>query len=386
MGFIYFTGILAWVRLIGRNTNIDNAFAWLLFAIFGGVYFGLFSATAKAIRQRLHWPDHFILPVVWVAWEYLRGHILTAGWPWGSLGHTQYANPAFRQLASVVGVGGLSFLVLFINILGTDLLEKFVRQTRGLPPAWRSIPFSLASLQDALRKKTIQTVVIASIILLGIFSGVYVVIETLLFVNLPKNTLTVALLQGNINTRQKWDSTYRKKAMATMRDLHQTAAKQHPDLIVWAESCFPGILEFEPLQKWNNQLRSLIRESGIPTLLTSNEYLQEKDLEKKPVWHHYNSAFYLGKQGQTLGRYRKIHLVPFGEYIPYNFLKRYLQTVVQEPVPIDFEPGDDYSNFRLDPVNFSVLICYEDLFEELGYQLAREGADFFCVVARFILQ
>jgi len=381
MGFIYFVGILTWIRLIGRNTNIDNAFAWLFFAICGGIYFGLFGTTARMIKDKLYLPDALVLPIAWVTWEYLRGHILTGGWPWGSLGHTQYANPLIRQMASVAGVGGISFLVIVINVFLADLLKKFFHKSRTPSLSFHYFFLKIKSFPASFRKNPIQTSLISAIILLWIVLIFICIIETIQFTHTAKDQVQLALLQGNINTRQKWDRNYRIAAMKKMTRLHLKAAEKKPDLIVWAESCFPGILEHPSYKEWEDQLRALIKQGNTRTVLTSNEYQREKNLEAMPTWHHYNSAFYIGKEGQILGRYRKIYLVPFGEYIPYNFLKRYLQTVVQEPIPIDFEAGDDYTVFSLGKTAFSVLICYEDIFEELGYQLAKAGADFFLCVA-----
>ena len=376
MGFIYFTGTLTWIRLIGRNTNIDNAVAWLFFAFCGGVYFGLFGLSARWVKDRLRWPDAVLLPLSFVAWEYLRGHILTGGWPWGSLGATQYASWPVRQLASVVGVSGLSFLILAGNVCLLDGGQRLWRFLRRREP---SVP--RGSWQDELKQRPAAAVAVSVLALLWSVAMAIAVIEAAAFARVPRGEVSLALLQGNLNTRQRWDRVYREAAMDRMRALHLEAAAGQPDLIVWAESCFPGILEYPPLQEWEDRLRALIREAGVPTLLTSNEYAREQDLDKPMSWHHYNSAFYFGVQGQTLGRYRKLRLVPFGEYIPYAFLKRYLQTVVQQPIPVDFEPGDDFTVFPLGDWGFSVLICYEDMFEELGYQLAKAGADFFLSVA-----
>lgn len=382
MGFLYFTGTLTWVRLVGRNTNIDNAVAWLFFAVCGGIYFGLFGLSARLIKHRLHWPDSILLPLSFVAWEYLRGHILTGGWPWGSLGATQYANWPIRQLSTVVGVGGISFLVILGNIFLLDGLRAVWNRWRRPKSA---LPASSSRLLEewwsVWRRRPVVTGVVAILTLLWISVLIIAFIETVGFARSPRGQISLALLQGNINTRQRWDRAYRTAALDRMRTLHLGATVKKPELIVWAESCFPGIMEYPPLREWEQRLRELVSEAGIPTVLTSNEYEREQDLDKPLSWHHYNSAFYLGGQGQTLGRYRKLHLVPFGEYIPYEFLKRYLQTVVQQPIPVDFEPGDDTTVFELGKWGFSILICYEDMFEELGYQLAKAGADFFLSVA-----
>lgn len=366
-GFVYFLVVLSWLRLINKDTNLDNAISWVIFSFLGGVYFGLFSFTARMVCDRLRWPSILVLPVAWVAWEYLRGHIITGGWPWASLGHTQYANALVRQVAAVAGVGGISFWVMTVNA--------------GLAAAWswQGSPLPRFSLRGALRRPALAAAVL---LFAAGWSCLFArcAAEAWAFSKQSAPPLRLALIQGNLNTDQRWDETYKQNAFARMEPLHRQAAASRPDLILWAESCFPGILEYEPESAWEERLRRLIRAGGIPTLLTSNEY-QPTYLLEGPRYHHYNSAFLLGRQGETLGRYRKIKLVPAGEYIPWEWMKLFLHSVVREPIPVDFEPGTEVVPLALGDKRFSPLICYEDHFEELGFTLAKAGAKFFTSVS-----
>jgi apolipoprotein N-acyltransferase len=362
-GFVYFLIVLSWLRLINKDTHVDNAINWVIFCFLGGVYFGLFSFSARAVTDRLRWPSVLVLPLAWVAWEYVRGHIITGGWPWASLGHTQYANAWVRQVAAVAGVGGVSFWVMTV---GAVLAAAWSWQGSALPRL---------TLREVFRRP-----VLATLVLLLIAGWCYLLarcaVEARAFAQQPTAPLRLALLQGNLNTDQRWDETYKQNAFARMEPLHLEAAASRPDLILWAESCFPGILEYEPESAWEERLRRLIRTGATPTLLTSNEY-QPTYLLEGPRYHHYNSAFFLGAQGETLGRYRKIKLVPVGEYIPWEWMRRFMQAAVREPIPVDFEPGTEVTPLTLNGKRFSPLICYEDHFEELGFVLAKNGARFF---------
>lgn len=368
LGFVYFYTMISWLPLINRDTNVDNAIGRIIFAFLGGLYFGLFSFSAKAVTDRLQWPSAVVVPLAWVAWEYVRGQIIIGGWPWGSLGHTQYGTPLVRQVAAVAGVSGVSYWVMAANaVLASGWSRNWAEPLR-------------CSVKDAFRRPGL-----AAMVLLLAAGWLYLLarctVEARAFARQPAPPLHLALLQGNLNTDQRWDQAYKENVFARMEPLHRQAAATHPDLVIWAESCFPGILEYEPEKAWEDRLRSLIREAGVPTLLTSNEY-QPTHLLEGPRFHHYNSAFLLGAQGETLGRYRKIRLVPGGEYIPWEWMKRFLKSVVREPIPVDFESGEEYEPLQLGGPNgtwrFSPLICYEDQFEELGYQLAKNGARFFC--------
>lgn len=366
-GFVYFLVVLSWLRLINKDTNVDNAIGWVIYSFLGGVYFGLFSFTARVVCDRLRWPSVLVLPLAWTAWEYVRGHFITGGWPWASLGHTQYANAVVRQVAAVAGVGGVSY---WIMTAGAVLAAAWSRD-------WHApLRFDLrAAARRPVRLAVVLLLAAGWLYLLGRCAA-----EARAFARQTGSPLRLALVQGNLNTDQRWDETYKRKAFERMEPLHQQAAAGNPDLILWAESCFPGILEYEPESAWEERLRILIRTSGVPTLLTSNEY-QPTYLLEGARYHHYNSAFLLGSQGETLGRYRKIKLVPGGEYIPWEWMKRFMQSVVREPIPVDFEPGTDYTPLALNGRLFAPLICYEDHFEELGFMLAKNGARFFASVS-----
>jgi apolipoprotein N-acyltransferase len=372
MGFIYFMGMLSWFILLNRDDKGSNVIGQIFFSACGGVYFGLFGASSRWVKNRLQWPDALVLPLAWTAWEYIRGYVLMGGWPWGSLGHTQYALP-LRQIAAVAGVGGISFIIVWVNALLAGWLRPRPGKARGMFVRPSSIP-------GIARQRPVLAALSGALILVWVFLLATCGLEAWRFSRVPGQEMRLALVQGNFNTNQKWDRTYKTHVMERMTALHNQAAAGHPDLIVWAESCFPGILEYPLESEWEDRLRELIRHGNVPTLLTSNEYLRDYDLEGMQ-YHHYNSSFFLGADAATLGRYRKIKLVPFGEYIPYRFLDHLMKAVVQEPVPQNFEPGNDYRVFTLKDTAFSPIICYEDCFEEHGYRLAHQGARCFLAMA-----
>jgi apolipoprotein N-acyltransferase len=380
LGFIYYTGTLSWITLINKDTNLSNTVTWMIFAVCGAFYMGAFGVTAKFVSERLKWPDTLVLPLGWVAWEYLRGHVLFGGWPQGSLGHMQYMNPVIRQVAAVAGVGGISFLVAWCNVLLEHVLERGLFPGQALSGLW--LPsLHPASWREQLRQRPLLGGLIAA--LAALWAGLLILgaAEAVHFRSLPQKHISVALLQGNTNTSEHWDRAYKTRLLDRMEGLQRQAAAQKPALIIWAESCFPGILGYPGEGEWEDRLRSMVTAGGVPTLITSNEYVQDAGAPAGEGYHHYNSSFLLGARGEILGRYRKIKLVPFGEYVPWTILKNFLHAVVREPIPVDFEPGNEYASLIYGDLQFSPLICYEDNFEELGFQLARRGARFFAGMA-----
>lgn len=365
-GLIYFLGISAWLKLVNRNTNLDNAIAWAFFSVCGGIYWGVFASASRWVVDRLRLRAWWVLPVAWTAIEYLRGHLFAGGWPWGSLGHTQYANAVVRQWSAVVGVNGISCLIMAVNAgLAFEVVPRWVK---GLRPPSRPV-------MGKWERNGVWALGILWVLLTAVM-----VFQAIEFARLPKGSIKLALLQANIDTFQRWDETYKQNALENLESLHQQAVAQHPDLIIGAESCFPGVFGQDLDADWIARLRKLVRQGNTATLVTANELEPTFQLEGKP-YHHYNSAFLLGPDGTTAGRYRKIRIVPFGEYIPYRYLERVLHAVVREPIPMDFEPGTEYTPLQWRGVKFSPLICYESHYEELGAQLAKSGARFFTAMS-----
>jgi apolipoprotein N-acyltransferase len=142
------------------------------------------------------------------------------------------------------------------------------------------------------------------------------------------------------------------------------AAKDKPDLIIWPEAALPVVLEEEP--NFFEKVKHCTQGLNAPLLLGA---VTTRDN------FYYNSAILVGAGSKLLTRYDKLHLVPFGEYIPLKKILPFLETVV----PIgDITAGKEYTIFCLGngQTKFSVLICFEDLFPELSREFIKRGANF----------
>ena len=189
-----------------------------------------------------------------------------------------------------------------------------------------------------------------------------------------KAVLHVSVLQGNIPQEEKWDAKIKNIIFEKYKRLTFMSAIERSDLIVWPETSFPGYLEDEPVMA--AQLRNVVRQSrtdvlvGAPTL---------GDLEKG--LRFYNSAVFYGPDGEERKRYSKVHLVPFGEYVPFepflSFVRNFVQighfTAGQERTI--FAMATRYQKTKL-KVKFAALICYEDIFPGLVREFCNHGADF----------
>ena len=184
-----------------------------------------------------------------------------------------------------------------------------------------------------------------------------------------RTPIKISVIQGNIPQAIKWDKSARENILKEYLRLSRSSSLDKPDLIIWPESGLPGALEKDPYLKKN--LKAFVRHIRIPLLVGTISLDEDK---------YYNSAILISKQGKFIQRYDKLHLVPFGEYIPLRRIFPFLETVV----PIgDFTSGKEYTVFlhetqsrKQKALHFSVLICFEDIFAQISRQFVKKGADF----------
>jgi len=175
-------------------------------------------------------------------------------------------------------------------------------------------------------------------------------------------TLRASVIQGNIPQSQKWDSARTGGILDRYRRLTYQAAKDKPQFIIWPETSVPGDLEGEPILL--GTITELAKEVNIPLLIGT---IRADDESNK----YFNNATLIDKSGDIIKSYSKLHLVPFGEFIPLENVFGFLRNIA----PIgDFKRGIEYTVFNLGDVKFSSLICFEDIFPSLVRRFAKNGA------------
>src|SRR3989338_7917652 len=337
--FAYLTGVIFWSGIIywlAHVTLPGTIFLILYLALYFGVFGFLFSLVTG------HW-SLVTGPAIWVLLEYLRSHLLT-GFPWALLGYSQYLNLPIIQIADITGAGGVSFLIMLANV---------------------AIFIIVSRQSSVVRKKQIYL-----LFLLCIFFVLGYGYYKLLHYRLTAigYRLKVSVIQGNIPHELKWRSDSKDYIMNKYLNLTRMSSIDKPDLILWPEASLPVVLEEEP--GFIEEVRSFAKEIKIPLLIGA---------VTKREGIYYNSAILFSAAGESLGRYDKLHLVPFGEYIPLKKYLPFLETIV----PIgDINKGEEYTLFKLPITNyqlqitFSTLICFEDLFPELSREFVKRGAGF----------
>ena len=346
-GFFFYTGLMYWIVVVtttyGKLIYPLGILVMLLLVGYLSIYFGLAFAISKFIEEKTTFKLPIILPFIWVTMEYLRT-FLFSGFPWENLGYSQYRVLSLIQFADITGVYGISFLIVFVN---TTLYLLF------------------RSISD--RKIPCKEIILAVLVVIVIFFyGRWRITQTK-EITASSASIKAGLIQGNIDQGIKWNMAYRKQAIATHQQLSMRALQEEARLIIWPEASTPFYFQSE--LDYQHRIFEIINDKDTYLLLGSPSY----DLQDGGV-RYFNSAFLLSPSNRIIGRYDKIHLVPYGEYVP---LKRFFPFIHKMVEGIgSFYSGKDMQLLTLPEAPFSVLICYEVIFPDLTRRFVKKGAQF----------
>jgi apolipoprotein N-acyltransferase len=296
-------------------------------------------------------------PVLWVALEYLRSNFFFLSWPWNLLGHSQYRFLPVIQIADVTGVYGISFLLVLVNEAVSrlpDLLQKSriaeAASGRGSPPVPWAVRFALPLAALAL------TFGYGRVRLGEQPSG---------------ERLRVAIVQANVLTHDNMSLAEQAAHLGAYGRLTREAAKKEPDLVIWPASSLPAPLNSSMLVRL--LVGRLVKETGCHFLVggAGGEKLKLREPGYLPFS---NSEFLLSPSGRIEGRYDKIRLLPFNEYLPLQGRIRWPRWITT--LEDSFVPGERYTLFRVAGASFGTPICWENLFPDHYRRFVREGARF----------
>ncbi len=355
-GFVSFLGILYWiivaVHTYGRIHIILSGLILLLLVAYLSLYVAVFAFLLNYIRRRIGWNMVAVAPFLWVSLEYVRSFFLT-GFPWATLGYSQYMNLPFIQVADITGVYGISFLILLVNSAIYDFISIMGRRER--PPPLR------------------EGVVVLAILFVVFGYGIAQIkrvenISSRISFRQPK--VKIGLAQGNIDQSIKWNAANQEETLRIYQNLSSVLAQEKPSLIIWPETATPFLFQSE--ERYRPWVTEVAETTGAYLLFGSPSF----DLVKGKV-EYYNSAYLISPGKEVIGRYDKIHLVPFGEYAP---LSEFLFFLGSLGTVGNLSPGKLVQNFRFPLGDFGVLICYEIIFPNLCRKFVKEGADFLVTI------
>ncbi|BDV42523.1 apolipoprotein N-acyltransferase [Geotalea uraniireducens] len=343
-GLVGYGGILYWINIV---VTLYGKLSWpislSLYAMLV-TYLALYpAAIAWLVRAGEERGISLLVsfPVLWVGLEYLRAFVLT-GFPWASLGYSQYRTLPLIQIADITGVYGLSFLIALTNVVIYRIIRGFAGRERPPYP---------------LKSAALLVVLLVATVAYG-FNRL----------NRPETgtPFRVALIQGDIDQNLKWDPAFQEATVAIYERLSRQACATGPtDLLVWPESAAP--FYFQDDEKYAARIRNLARELKTCAVIGSPAYIRADGATK-----YLNSAFLLSPWGDVLGRSDKIHLVPFGEYVPMAKLLPFVNKMVAGIG--DFSPGAKVASLETGKGPIGILICFEGIFPELSRAYVRAGS------------
>jgi len=357
-GFTFYLGLLSWILYVthvyGKLPLPLALGVLLLLAAYLSLYKGLWAwgvAWAEDHRVNLLW----FAPLWWVVMELIQGYPIDS-FPWELLGHGLYRQPLFLQAADLIGTHGLSFLLVLTN---AGLFLLFTPTSRNRQP------------------RGFRTLALLIIIMTAWVGYGYYRQEMISQVIAHSPKIHTAVVQGNIPQVEKWDpkvvedtlKTYGRLTKQVLAKQTRTEEPQKTTLVIWPETAAPFFFQRNPGHDtpFDTQVREIARENHTYLLFGAPA------TEKRPEGEvFFNRAYLINPQGQVVDRYDKHHLVPWGEYVPFQRLFFFIQKMV--PMIGDFARGPVGATVPLPQGKVGVLICYESIFGYLSRAQVNNGA------------
>ncbi|MGB9715475.1 MAG: apolipoprotein N-acyltransferase [Thermodesulfovibrionales bacterium] len=351
-GIPFFFGTEYWIyHSLNHYGNIPLLLSIVivfLLCLYLSLYTGLFAMLFSLQNRASHFQIPFLAPFLWVSLEFLRSYLFT-GFPWSSIGYSQYKFLYIIQISDITGIYGVSFLIVAFNNAITEVII-LRRRLKDMP----LLPIS---------KSLVSLVILFLLIIASLIYGHMRLIEER--DGLP---LRASIIQGNIEQDKKWEPSYQQNVFETYKDLSLQASYSSPSIIVWPETALP--FYFGNDMEYTRQLIDFQKQINIP-LLFGSILIKEKDKDK---YYLSNSALLVDRGGVVTYTYDKIHLVPFGEYVPLSNILFFVEKLV---IGIgDYIHGTQYLKAKITQGEFATLICYEIIFPGLVRKFYIKGGDF----------
>lgn len=337
-GVIFFAVVLHWLCSLVYWVGGIVLVGVLLLVLYLAVYWGLFGLLVKYGTAKFGMPVWFTGAALWVLLEYVQSKLFT-GFGWALVGYSQAFNTTIVQWASVGGV----FLVSGIVVLVNTLIYSVIFEPRRL---------------------------VRLVVTLVLIAVSFVVGGMLKSTSRGEKELRIAVVQGNFWQDVFWNPESTGDSLLVYERLSSEAIRDGAQLLIWPESAIPGYLEMDA--RLEEEVKRYAERRDVHILLGAKRAVREPD------WRFFNSAYLIGADGQIVDRYDKMHLAPFGEYLPLRRVLPLLEKIV--PPLGDFSPGKKRTVFAVNDVKFGVLICFETVFPDLARALAREDTDFLTTI------
>jgi len=341
-GTVHFAGTVYWT---GATVRTFGGLPWpvavitaLLLVFYMALYIGLAAGVTARLVRAFGWVGLPLGAAAWVSAEYVRGWLF-GGFPWIPLGNTMVTLLPVAQLASAGGVYALSLFVALVNA-----------------------GFAVVIVSSARRQRS---ALIATVLLIGttaLWGGSRLATNTLVEGGTP---VMVGLVQANIAQVDKWNGAQAGQIVERYLEMTRKAVAEGAAFVLWPESATPFYFDEEPVGQ--AIVRNIVESTGVPLLFGTDE------IERGARNQYFNSAFMLDNGGATAAVYRKMHLVPFGEYVPFKDLLFFVKPLVE--AVSDFSPGRFVTMLPVNGHMASTAICYEVTYPSLIREGVRQGSE-----------
>lgn len=368
-GVLWYMGNCYWIyatmEIHGGLPSWVSALLLVAFSLVLGAYFGLFGLGLALVRRKLgvQWALA-AAPFLWVALDLAEARITSV--PWDQLGYSQVDNALVAQLAPSTGVYGISFLLVAVNaLLAAGLvLRKPARFASAAAGVVIAVSLSTAGL--SMRTPTLPT------------SATAVLVQPNLDVegdnswNGPEWGQHIAEFSRLAGEQCKTYIAGIPQTGAPDRKIVCPSDLAPPDLVAWPEAPAPFV---EPDERFQRAIANIARTENAPLVVGG---IGAEWAGGDEGWHDYNSAMLFAPDGSRIGRYDKIHLVPYGEYIPFKDLVGFAHKLTGRVS--EFTRGSRRLVFRIPDQKGTVrrygfLICYEAVFADEVREFARNRAE-----------
>jgi apolipoprotein N-acyltransferase len=342
-GFVYFAGTLYWITRV--MTVYGGLPMWVAVLVnlalisVQALYPAIFAVVVRRLTRAFGSTGLAGAPLVWVATELGRSYIFI-GFPWVLLGYSQATVLPIAQAASLVGVYGISALVVTVSAAAAAIVTGRTASDRWRPLVATAVLLAAIGVWGERRAAAAAW-------------------------TREGDPVRIGLVQGNVDQAQKWNVASAASIFNDYLAMTRQAIAQGATLVLWPESSTPFRFEDDPAGA--ERVRGIARQSHVSILLGSDEVVQGT-----PV-RYYNSAFLVGDDGRTAGVYRKIHLVPFGEYVPFKRVFFFAAPLVE--AVSDFSPGQEAVVLPVGAHRLSTSICYEIIYPALVRDFIVNGSE-----------
>jgi apolipoprotein N-acyltransferase len=377
-GFVWYLGNCYWIYqtmyLYGGLAKPIAADILVLFCLYLGLYHALFAALLAVCSKRFGRQAALILvPFVWVAVELARARI--TGFPWDQLGIAQVDSPLLTRLAPITGVYGLSFIIAAVNALW--LVRIRIREQRYTRPILTVTGVAIVLLYVAVlhrfhtstySKTTAKATLIQENLAVGAErTGPELSVEQLID---SFSRLSLHPPRSRCNGIPELSSTTCIVFATSPQSVQDASAPTPTDLIVWPEAPAP-FAEDDP--QFRSGMSLLARSAHAPVIVDNLGISHNPDTSSSRIYDRFNSASFITPDGTFAARYDKMHLVPFGEYVPFKSFFFFAGSLLAEAG--NLSPGTQRTVFSYDGHHYGTFICYESTFADEIRLFVLKGAD-----------